>query len=314
VFVDIDRETLNLDPEAVREAITPNTRAVICQHTFGIPSDTETLRQTCDVHGILLIEDCAHVLPDAEGPQEIGGRGDAMLLSFGRDKAISGVTGGAIVIRDREVAARVRAQEEHAEDICRCRVRRLLLYPLIYRIAKPLYGIGIGKALLVLARKLHLLLPIVTSEEKAGTLSTKLERMPADCAVLARQQWNDRAALNAHRRRCTSLYLDHATKAGWPVLRGVRADLPLQKFPLFVQSAAGIRRSLGSANIHLEDGWTGCVICPADTILASQGYVPGSDPEAEAAAEMILSLPTHPTMTEHDVNVVCTALDPLLSQ
>ena len=62
VYVDIEKETLNLDPEEVERAITNRTRAVLCQHTFGIPSDLERLRSICDAHNLLLIEDCAHAV------------------------------------------------------------------------------------------------------------------------------------------------------------------------------------------------------------------------------------------------------------
>ena len=80
VYADIDRETLNLNIEAVEAAITPKTRAIICQHTFGIPADTAKLRDICDRHSLILIEDCAHVLPDEKGPQAIGKLGDTQRM------------------------------------------------------------------------------------------------------------------------------------------------------------------------------------------------------------------------------------------
>jgi dTDP-4-amino-4,6-dideoxygalactose transaminase len=77
VYVDIDQDTLNLSMDTVKEAITPKTRAIICQHTFGVPADTKALRTICDDHKIFFIEDCAHVLPDEKGPSEIGRLGNA---------------------------------------------------------------------------------------------------------------------------------------------------------------------------------------------------------------------------------------------
>src|SRR6185436_2552703 len=58
-FADID-ESYNLDPQRVRRAITPNTKALIAQHTFGIPADMEALHQIADEHHLVLIEDCCH--------------------------------------------------------------------------------------------------------------------------------------------------------------------------------------------------------------------------------------------------------------
>jgi dTDP-4-amino-4,6-dideoxygalactose transaminase len=59
VFVDIDPQTFNLEPELTRRAITPRTRAILPVHLFGQPADLAPFKQMCDEHGLLLIEDCA---------------------------------------------------------------------------------------------------------------------------------------------------------------------------------------------------------------------------------------------------------------
>jgi dTDP-4-amino-4,6-dideoxygalactose transaminase len=97
------------------------------------------------------------------------------------------------------------------------------------------------------------------------------------------------------------------------MLLGITPDLPLQKFPLFVEHAERIRRQLKMYNIHLHDGWTGCVICPAAADCEAVGYKDGDDPDAEMAGEQILSLPTHSTMTLDQAKKLVTLLDPLLN-
>jgi len=81
VYADIDGDTLNLDCDDVERRITPRTRAVIAQHTFGIPADLRRLRTLCTERGIVLIEDCAHVLPD-DAASPLARTGDFTLLSF----------------------------------------------------------------------------------------------------------------------------------------------------------------------------------------------------------------------------------------
>jgi len=71
----------------------------------------------------------------------------------------------------------------------------------------------------------------------------------------------------------------------------------LQKCPMFTKNADEIRMRLKKKNIHLNDGWTGCVVCPPGINFDSVNYIPGSDPQAEASCEKILNLPVHPTMT-----------------
>jgi len=324
VYADVDRDTLAMDCGDVERKITSRTRAILCQHTFGIPADTERLRQICDQHRLLLIEDCAHVIPDATGPASIGKHGDGILLSFGRDKAISGITGGAILSRQPELSARIRKEEDAAISLGLIRIKRLLLYPLVYTIARPLYGLGIGKVLLVLARRIGALVPILSRSEKKGRMSSTLHKLPNACAALALTSLNDLQRINDHRRSLTAFYLAEGKKRGWfiprsaereggPLLAGVTPDLPLQKFPLFVKNADGIRAALKKRNIHLNDGWTGCVICPEGVDMDEAHYIPGSDPEAEAACEKILSLPTHPTMSRKQAEELVEKLAPLLS-
>lgn len=323
IYCDISRKTLNLDCEKLPDLITSKTKAIICQHTFGIPADTETLRRICDQHGILLIEDCAHIIPDQNGPSSIGKEGDAILLSFGRDKAISGVSGGAILTK----GTAVRKPTKHLSLIA---IKRYLLYPIIYFSARPLMGIGIGKAILKLASILTLLPPIVSSDEKKGSASTKLHSMPNACCALALKQLRKLQNINNHRRKLTKKYLEACIKNDWNYPTAITADLPLQKFPLFIEpttnnqsfdkaqdrqlitntlAADSLRTSLKSQNIHLEDGWSGAVVNPRSVNQEEAGYQEGSCPHAEEIARSILPLPTHPTTSYGQIVGVLRTLE-----
>jgi dTDP-4-amino-4,6-dideoxygalactose transaminase len=313
VFADIDRETLNLSPDSVRSCITPRTRAVICQHTFGIPANTKALRALCDEHNILLIEDCAHVLPDGIEPIEIGKYGDAMLLSFGRDKAISGISGGAVLVRDNTLATRLKDEEKNASDVSWLEVLRLLEYPSRMRLLRSLLWCGLDRPAAKILGLLGLVSRVVTDEEKEGVMSPILHRIPNVCAALALYSLRKLHELNKRRRELTAFYLKYGSEHGWPILKGIRSDLPLQKFPLFVPGAEEIRRKLKKQNIHLHDGWTECVVCPEGTNLGGAGYELGDDPVAERACEQILSLPTHPTMTMEMANVLLRVIAKYLS-
>lgn len=304
-FADTDEETLNLNLESTEAAITNETHAILCQHTFGIPSDTNALLALCAQYDLTLIEDCAHSIPDTLDA-------DVAFLSFGRDKAISGITGGAVISRNPQISATLKALESHAKKLPPFFIVRLLCYPLIYFAARPLYGLGIGKMMLKCAQLLGLLIPIVSGKEKEGSMGSTLHKLPNACALLVLFDWKRLRAKNDHRRKLTKLYLEEAKKQGWNYPSAITEDMPLQKFPLFIKGADAVRRTLKRKNIHLDDGWTGCVICPPSSNLASAQYVPGSDPKAEAAAKKILSLPTHPTMSLKKAKQLLEVLDALL--
>lgn len=312
VFCDIEQDTLNLDLAAIESCITHKTRAIICQHTFGIPAYTKQLRALCDRHSLLLIEDCAHIIPDATGPGAIGSYGDLLFFSFGRDKAISGVTGGAVVCHRADICEHLVKLNAEARDYPLWQIKRWLQYPILYTIAKPMYGIVVGRLFLAICGKLRLLAPIVTKKEKAGQMPTTLHHLPNACAVLALAQLKKLQSINDHRRMLTGYYYTEATKRGWQILLGITPDLPLQKYPMFTKNAERIRQALKKQNIHLHDGWTGCVICPAQADSEVCGYKDGDDPDAEMVGQQILSLPTHPDTSMQQATRLVELLDPLL--
>lgn len=312
VFCDIEQDTLNLDLTAIESCITHKTRAIICQHTFGIPAYTKQLRALCDRHSLLLIEDCAHIIPDATGPSAIGSDGDLLFFSFGRDKAISGVTGGAVVCRRTDICEHLEKLNAEARQYPLWQIKRWLQYPILYAIAKPLYGITLGRVFLAVCGKLRLLAPIVTTQEKEGKMSTILHRIPNACAVLALAQLKNLQQINDHRRKLTAYYFAEATKRKWPILLGITPDLPLQKYPMFTEHAERIRQTLKKQNIHLHDGWTGCVICPEQADYEACGYKDGDDPDAEMVGQQILSLPTHPDTSMQQAQKLVELLAELL--
>lgn len=313
VYADIDPGTLNMTPETVAAVASPRTRAVICQHTFGIPSPAHELKTLCDAHGWIFIEDCAHVLPDRQGPDGVLRHADHAICSFGRDKAVSGIGGGAALTRDPETARRLVELEARAKEPSHWSVVKLLEYPpRMANVVRPLTGLRLAGIVLAPLKALGLFAPVVTEQEKRGKMPYALRRMPNACAALARWQLSSLERINAHRRSLVRRYLDAAGRLGWPVLRGIRTSDPLQKYPMFVPSAARVRAALATHNVHLDDGWTGCVVCPGSCDASAAGYASGADPAAETAATSVLSLPTHPTMTVAQADELVALLDPLL--
>jgi len=108
VFADVDPVTGNLDPAAVAAAITPRTKAVIAVHLFGKPAPIRELRELCDQHGIVLIEDCAQAYLAAVGDTFAGRIGHIGCFSLQQTKHISAGDGGLVVTDDAALARRMR--------------------------------------------------------------------------------------------------------------------------------------------------------------------------------------------------------------
>lgn len=102
VFVDIDPETLNIDPESVRKAITPNTSAILAVHVYGRPCNNAVLQQIAKEENLKLVYDAAHAFGVLEDDQAITNWGDLSILSFHATKVFSTIEGGAIICKDKE--------------------------------------------------------------------------------------------------------------------------------------------------------------------------------------------------------------------
>ncbi|HTW81760.1 MAG TPA: DegT/DnrJ/EryC1/StrS family aminotransferase [Terracidiphilus sp.] len=109
VFADIDAATLNLDPTAVEQAITPRTRAMVVVHTFGVPADMDALGTIARRHSLVLVEDACEAIGAEFDGRRVGGFGDLAVLGFYPNKQITTGEGGAVLCRDARVAARLRS-------------------------------------------------------------------------------------------------------------------------------------------------------------------------------------------------------------
>ena len=296
IYVDINPNNLNMDPSLVRKAISPRTRAIICQHTFGIPADTSALRLICEERDIALIEDCAHIIPSKKD-KNIGNYGDALIFSFGRDKAISGVTGGAVLTKHEFISSRLNEMEKNAVNHSLWHILNLIDYPLRYTFAKMIWPLKVAKVYLKWIRWIHLLPPVLKKEEKEGMASVSLHRMPNACAALALRQLNRLDVINMRRSQLSNFYLKMAKQYHWEVPLKAESTDSLQKFPLLHKNAEDIRASLKKHEIYLDDGWCGAVVNPRSVNQKALWYSPGQCPQAEKISHEILTLPTHPTMT-----------------
>lgn len=112
VFVEIEPETLALDPDAVRRAITSRTRALLVVHYGGFPGRLEALLAVAAHAGVPVIEDAAHAFGSSWRGRPLGTIGDLGCLSFHGTKPVTCGEGGALIARAPELAARALIMRE----------------------------------------------------------------------------------------------------------------------------------------------------------------------------------------------------------
>ena len=107
VFVDIDPETCNLDPDKIEAAITPHTTAIMPVHVYGRPCDTACIQEIADKYGLKVIYDAAHAFGVKVGGESILNAGDMSTLSFHATKVYNTIEGGALVMHDEQTKKRI---------------------------------------------------------------------------------------------------------------------------------------------------------------------------------------------------------------
>jgi len=116
VFVDIDPETLNLDPDRVREAVGPRTRAIAAVHYGGVGCDLDALLEIAAGGGMLVIEDAAHGLLASDRDRPLGAIGDLGVFSFHETKNVTCGEGGALLVNNPALLERAETIWEKGTD------------------------------------------------------------------------------------------------------------------------------------------------------------------------------------------------------
>ena len=107
VFVDIDLQTGNIDPDKIEAAITPKTTAIMPVHVYGKPCDTKKIQEIANKYGLKVIYDAAHAFGVEVNGESILNAGDMSTLSFHATKVYNTIEGGALVMHDEETKKRI---------------------------------------------------------------------------------------------------------------------------------------------------------------------------------------------------------------
>ena len=107
VFVDVEEESGNIDPEKIEAAITPKTTAIMPVHVYGTPCNTKRIKEIADKYGLKVIYDAAHAFGVMVNGKSILEEGDISTLSFHATKVYNTVEGGALVCHDEATKKRI---------------------------------------------------------------------------------------------------------------------------------------------------------------------------------------------------------------
>ena len=305
IYVDVDENDFNIDINDLNAKITSKTRAIVVQHTFGIPAKIEEVLKICSEKNLILIEDCAHCLGAEFNGKKLGTFGKAAFFSFSRDKVISSVYGGIAVTNDEILAENLKKYHESLDFPSNFWIFQQLIHPLVLNyLILPLYDfLNLGKFLLIIFQNLNILSKAVHWKEKIGQMPSYFPRkFPNALAVLALSQFKKLEKFNKHREKIAEIYFQKLKNSGF-ILTQKKSGQIFLRFVLKHSNAHKIIKSAWSQNILLGD-WYTSPIAPDDTKPEKLCYPENNCKTAEKLSKITFNLPTHININEESAKFI----------
>lgn len=257
VFVDISRNDLNFDVNSLEKSFNSDVKGIIVQNTLGNPVDIKAVEKFAKKHDLTIIEDLAHSAGVRyDDRREAGTVGAAAVWSFGKDKAIDTISGGAVVLRG-PVKHEVEEPSLAPRSSDHLRAR---MYPTFGAVCRGLSYVKLGGVLMRGLVKIHWV-------EKSADSKLDLKRLPSKFeARLALEQ------LKKFRRN---------------------GELPLREF-CFVRNRSEVLTKLQKKGYYFSGFWYEKPVSPAR--YYKKVHFPESEcPNAVWASEHVLNLPNYYT-------------------
>lgn len=293
VYIDID-ESFNIDIKDLKlkfkEIIfskNSGNKIIIIQNTFGIPAKIEEILNFARENKIFVIENLTHSLGAKYNGNYLGNFGDFSLLSFNRNKVISSIIGGALVVRNKNFLEKIEEEYKNLEeknDFDKIVFTGVWLYKL-----RENYNF-LNRKLSAIFRKLGITLEMISSEEKSGQKPVKyLFKFPEKLFPLLLNQLKKLERFNNYRKEIAKIYMD--SKLKFENINKDQIDPIFLRYPILINNRDRVYEKFRKMNIYLGD-WYFCPLYPC-VDLKIFDYEKGSCPKAESVCQKILNLPTH---------------------
>lgn len=314
VYVDIDPGTFNLDPDKIEERITEKTKAIIVQHTFGIPAEMDPILDLARKYNLRVIEDCCHAFGSRYNRQEVGTFGDAAFYSFGWHKPVVLGVGGAAVVNSPVLKKRV--EELYDSFVAPQRTDLIALYaqyftytllfrPSLFWFMRNAYrklseqGLIVGTSR---RKKGQTVLGGRTGTAQSGQVAGK--RMPPFQEKRLFRKLNDFVHRTIpHQKWVVARYEELLSQAGYESLElDNRFEPVYYKYPLLFDCNKNVLEKAPQARIELADTFVSPLYPPwREALWKSLGYQKGLCPISEDVSDKIIVLPVHAKIQAKDI-------------
>jgi len=307
LYVDCRLENYNIDLEQAAHRVTPRSKVLLLQHTFGIPVDLDAAREFAGRHSLEVIEDCVHALGSTYRGKPLGSHGRAAIFSTEETKTISTTMGGMVVTDDPEIAAQMRKFQQACPLPLRFLTAQYLLKLILYHVMTEPHFHPVPRMFYELLGRKRLLPEAITDAEAKGLRPQRYEQRLSNAqAALGLSQLKYLGENIRHRTSLAQTYGALLPGLGYRLPTPPANAQPLYvRFPICVADRDATIRAVRPKAIM--GTWFSSVLeGAASTSLI--GYERGSCPNAEMLASHLINLPTHPRVNRSDAEGIVAIL------
>jgi perosamine synthetase len=301
VYSDIDPYTFGSDPVSIEKSITPDTKLIIAQHSFGIPCRIGPIAKVSAEKNIFLLEDCALTLDSNYENKSVGNFGNAALFSTDHSKPINTIIGGLIYSSDKRLTHTLRKRREVHEELPFERQRDLwncLIQERKYCLPKKYSRVGFYNAFNLIKQKV-LRKPSPFLTDNSGTTFKSSypypSKFPAFLAAVGLQELSRWDQTKRERKSILDKLLNQAKTKGFnKFVSGVYSNNSFEITPLrFVWSEQGeiSSRPLLSSFIYTSATWFMEPVISTSESLDKLGYTSGTCEQSELLGPGMVNIP-----------------------
>lgn len=296
VYLDIN-DNFNIDSANIEKKISSRTKAIIIQHTFGLPTDLKKIIEIAKKNNLKIIEDCAHAFGNRHQNKLLGTFGDIGMFSFGSDKPVSCVRGGALITNDDNLAQKIQEYQDGLPWSTRTKIFQHLMHILFFSISKPLYNLGLGKWLLVLGKNFNLYNKIIYQKEKVGRqVKFYPAKFPNALAEILYKKLDKIEKIIDQQKNIARFYHEnisnpHFIKPEW------NEENTWLRYTIMTKDPIKLHAFAKKKGVILGN-WYDSPIAPADIDHRATGYKVDSCPKCERISSQCVNLPTDININE----------------
>ena len=298
VYADIDANTFGSSADDIMKVLSPRTRLIVAQHSFGIPCDIEPILELAKGRGIFLLEDCALTVGSRINGTICGNFGDAALFSTDHSKPINTISGGLVYTRNSSLYAELKKIQSHIGTFSAKKQKSLWHQLILERnYCKPARYGRMRLMQLVYSNLLGVTMNAFASEDYGSAASVSYPypaRIPgflAALGILEIDRWHRTVRV---RKEILDSLLQVIEKQCGENLPGSYHDKSREIVPLRIawsaKNAELIRQRLSSI-LETSGIWFMQPIIASNEPLENFGYEPGCCPKSEMIGHSIVNLP-----------------------